>query len=60
MLSKVFRIEFIVPQGVLLIESTDLVDEGKVTLNLSQFSNGVYFFVILFGDKKEVHKIIKN
>ncbi|KJD35376.1 hypothetical protein PW52_09740 [Tamlana sedimentorum] len=46
--------------GVLLIESTDLVDEGKVTLNLSQFSNGVYFFVILSGDKKEVHKIIKT
>ncbi|MCB4806636.1 DUF1501 domain-containing protein [Tamlana sp. 62-3] len=46
--------------GVLLIESTDLVDEGKVTLNLSQFSNGVYFFVILYGDKKEVHKIIKS
>lgn len=46
--------------GVLLMDRTDPVDEGKVTLNLSHFSSGVYFFVILSGDKKEVHKVIKT
>ncbi|MDO6760818.1 DUF1501 domain-containing protein [Tamlana sp. 2_MG-2023] len=45
--------------GVLLLEKTDLVDEGKVTLNLSHFSSGVYLFVILYGGEKEVHKVVK-
>ncbi|AUS04614.1 DUF1501 domain-containing protein [Pseudotamlana carrageenivorans] len=45
--------------GVLLIESTDLVDEGKITLNLRHFSSGMYLFVILSGSEKEVHKVVK-
>ncbi|MBU2949449.1 DUF1501 domain-containing protein [Tamlana agarivorans] len=45
--------------GVLLIDRTDLVDEGKITLNLGHFSSGVYLFVILFGGEKEVHKVVK-
>ncbi|KAB1067433.1 DUF1501 domain-containing protein [Tamlana haliotis] len=45
--------------GVLLLEKTDLVDEGKVTLNLGHFSSGVYLFVILSGSEKEVHKVVK-
>jgi len=46
--------------GVLLMDRTDPVDEGKVSLNLSHFSSGVYFFVILSGGKKEIHKVIKT
>ena len=45
--------------GVLLKERTDTMVDGKVTLNLNRYSSGVYFFEILSGNKKEVHKVIK-
>ena len=45
--------------GVLLKERTDTMVDGKVTLNLNRYSSGVYFFEILSGDKKEVHRVIK-
>lgn len=45
--------------GVLLIERTDTLVDGKITLNLFHFSSGVYFFEILWQGKKEVHKVIK-
>ncbi len=45
--------------GVLLKEGTDTMVDGKVTLYLNRYSSGVYFFEILSGNKKEVHKVIK-
>jgi uncharacterized protein (DUF1501 family) len=45
--------------GVLLIERTDTLIDGKATINLFRYSSGVYFFEIISGGKKEVHKAIK-
>lgn len=45
--------------GVLLIESTDNLNNGNLSLNLKHFRNGVYIVAIKVGNKKEVHKIIK-
>lgn len=45
--------------GVLLIDRTDTLVDGKVTINLFRYSSGIYFFEILSGGQKEVHKVIK-
>ena len=45
--------------GMLLINKTDTLIDGKVTLNLFSFSSGVYFFEILCGGDKEIHKVVK-
>lgn len=45
--------------GILLIEKTDTLVDGKATINLFRYSSGVYFFEILSGSNKEVHKVIK-
>ena len=45
--------------GVLLINKTETIIDGKVTLNLFSFSSGVYFFEILSGGNKEIHKVVK-
>tara|TARA_R110002050_G_scaffold279016_6_gene425376 strand:+ start:374 stop:2002 length:1629 start_codon:yes stop_codon:yes gene_type:complete len=45
--------------GILLIDKTDTLVDGKATINLFRYSSGVYFFEILSGSKKEVHKVIK-
>ncbi|WP_298530374.1 DUF1501 domain-containing protein [uncultured Algibacter sp.] len=45
--------------GRLLIEKTDALIDGKVRLNLYNLSSGIYFFEILSGAKKEVHKVVK-
>lgn len=45
--------------GVLLINKTEPLIDGKVTLNLFSFSSGVYFFEILSGNNKEIHKVVK-
>ncbi|CAH8283891.1 putative secreted protein (Por secretion system target) [Mariniflexile fucanivorans] len=45
--------------GILLIDRTDEIINGKATINLGPYSDGVYFFQILAGSKKEVHKVIK-
>jgi uncharacterized protein (DUF1501 family) len=45
--------------GMLLIEKTDTLIDGKATINLFRYSSGVYFFQILSGSNKEVHKVIK-
>jgi uncharacterized protein (DUF1501 family) len=46
--------------GMLLMEKTNPLIDGKVSINLSSFSSGIYFFEILSGAKKEVHKVIKQ
>lgn len=46
--------------GILLIDRTDTLIDGKATINLFRYSSGIYFFEILSGSsKKEVHKVIK-
>jgi uncharacterized protein (DUF1501 family) len=45
--------------GVLLINKTQPIVNGKTSLNLSHFSTGVYLFEIINGDKKEIHKVVK-
>jgi uncharacterized protein (DUF1501 family) len=45
--------------GILLINKTETVIDGKVTLNLFNFSSGVYFFEMLWGGNKEIHKVVK-
>lgn len=45
--------------GVLLIDRTDTLVDGKVTINLFRYSSGIYFFEILSEGQKEVHKVIK-
>ena len=45
--------------GMLLIEKTDTLIDGKATINLFRYSSGIYFFQILSGSNKEVHKVIK-
>ncbi|MEP1487076.1 MAG: DUF1501 domain-containing protein [Algibacter sp.] len=46
--------------GVLLIDKTDAsLINGKATINLFSFSSGVYFFEMLSGGKKEIHKVVK-
>jgi uncharacterized protein (DUF1501 family) len=44
--------------GILLIEKTDTLIDGKATINLFRYSSGIYFFEIL-SSGKEVHKVIK-
>lgn len=45
--------------GVLLANRTDGLINGKTSINLSHFNNGIYFFEIITPNNKEVHKIIK-
>lgn len=45
--------------GILLIDKTDTLIDGKATINLFRYSSGVYFFEMLSGSKKEIHKVIK-
>ena len=45
--------------GMLLMDKTDTLIDGKVSLNLFSFSSGVYFFEILSGGNKEIHKVVK-
>ncbi|WP_136480140.1 DUF1501 domain-containing protein [Cognatitamlana onchidii] len=45
--------------GLLLLNKTEALVDGKVTLNLYNFSSGVYFFEMLSGSHKEIHKVVK-
>ncbi|ALJ06205.1 hypothetical protein APS56_14155 [Pseudalgibacter alginicilyticus] len=45
--------------GILLINKTEAIIDSKVSINLYNFSSGTYFFEILSGGKKEIHKVIK-
>ena len=46
--------------GVHLIERTALLVNGKATIDLFNFSSGVYYFKILLSNgDNEVHKAIK-
>ncbi len=45
--------------GILLIDKTEILIDGKATINLFGYSSGVYFFEILSRGKKEIHKVIK-
>ena len=45
--------------GVLLINSTDNLTNGNLSLNLIYLRNGVYIVAIKVGNKKEIHKVIK-
>ncbi|MDO7171849.1 DUF1501 domain-containing protein [Mariniflexile sp. AS56] len=45
--------------GVFLIDRTDYLVFGKLSLDLSHLSSGVYIIEIMVGTKKETHKVIK-
>jgi uncharacterized protein (DUF1501 family) len=53
--------------GILLIDSYGSIVDGKISLNLSRYSSGLYIFEIsglasisgTSGGKKELHKVIK-
>ena len=45
--------------GILLMEKTDDLIDGKVSINLSNISSGVYFFEIISEGKNEIHKVVK-
>jgi uncharacterized protein (DUF1501 family) len=45
--------------GILLLNKTEVLIDGKATINLFSFSSGIYFFEILSGYKKEIHKVVK-
>lgn len=46
--------------GILLMEKNGAMIDGKVSINLSSISSGVYFFEILSkGGKNEIHKVVK-
>lgn len=46
--------------GILLMEKNGAMIDGKVSINLSNISSGVYFFEILSnGGKNEIHKVVK-
>ena len=45
--------------GALLINRTENLTFGKLSLNLSHFSTGIYIVDIAVGNKKETHKVIK-
>lgn len=45
--------------GMLLIDRTENVINGKVSINLSHYSSGIYFFEIITSNKREIHKAIK-
>lgn len=45
--------------GILLIDKTEPLIDGKAIINLFRYSSGVYFFEILSAGKKEIHKVIK-
>ncbi|WP_299555410.1 DUF1501 domain-containing protein [Seonamhaeicola sp.] len=45
--------------GVPIVDLTSEVIDGKASVNLSKYSSGIYFFEVLAGGKKEIHKVIK-
>lgn len=45
--------------GILLIERTNTLIDGKATINLFRYSSGIYFFEILSEGKNEIHKVVK-
>lgn len=45
--------------GILLMEKTDALIDGKVSVNLFNISSGVYFFEIISEGKNEIHKVVK-
>ena len=45
--------------GVLIVNKTGDIVNGKLSLNLVHLNSGVYIVEILAGGKKEVHKVIK-
>lgn len=45
--------------GTLLVNRTDKLTFGKLSINLSHLSNGVYIVEVMGGSKKEIHKVIK-
>lgn len=45
--------------GILLTEKTETLIDGQANINLFSYSSGIYFFEILSGSKKEIHKAIK-
>lgn len=46
--------------GILLMEKNGDMIDGKVSINLSNISSGVYFFEIFSkGSKNEIHKVVK-
>ena len=57
--ANVIKYRLYTTSGVLLIDRTDNLVDGKLNLNLSHLSNGMYIFEIKNGDKKEIHKVIK-
>ncbi|TWO32513.1 DUF1501 domain-containing protein [Seonamhaeicola sediminis] len=45
--------------GIPLIDVTREVKDGVASTNVSHFSSGVYFFEVVTGSKKEIHKVVK-
>ncbi|WP_298339197.1 DUF1501 domain-containing protein [uncultured Algibacter sp.] len=45
--------------GVLIINNSGDISNGKLSLNLRRLPNGIYLIEILTGGKKEIHKVIK-
>lgn len=45
--------------GILLMEKTGPLIDGKLSINLSNVSSGVYFFEIISVGKNEIHKVVK-
>ncbi|GAA4948417.1 DUF1501 domain-containing protein [Algibacter agarivorans] len=45
--------------GVEIINRTDVITNGKLSLNLMYLSSGVYFCAIKTGNTQEIHKLIK-
>lgn len=45
--------------GVMLIDKTENLKDGKLELNLKRLSSGLYIFQIDTPNKNEIHKVIK-
>ena len=45
--------------GVLIVNNTGDIVNGKLSLNLVHLNSGVYIVEILAGGRKEIHKVIK-
>ena len=45
--------------GVMFIDKTEVLESGKLEINLKHLSSGLYIFQIETGGKKEIHKVIK-
>lgn len=58
---KELKIEVYSTLGQLLIKEEKLsLESGKASINVSSLSNGVYFFNLVFNNKKMVKKVIVN